>query len=463
MDNGARRWLVAAIAFGAAAFTRPAAADEIIRPCKPGTPEHTAAGKALDHLDAEIRKLAPGADPEPLKKHLGDLAAQACFRIVDLDADAKSGLALRTWWEDGGHDVAASALELAGKEPYLWIAPDMRRALTIETAPHHRLAPLLCPAYDEKCGRDTDGWRLRAEAAFERAARARHLEGNAAGPFLAEWTRDRLPTTDDCAKYAQSAPRRRQLVRFRNCLDATAERSPRFPVGRVKKPTEGWLIVSGRRGHYQFCDEVRAFDLATGSAYRVGSCSGLALMSGGAVDHRATDAARKTDRERGTVSIEEIREAAWMLLQLGEVDPSVLTSASGHALPGSIALESDGDAMEGLGLGGMSWSSGQTSLEWRVTAATRELGSGTITWPRDLNDDIEAYATELLEVAEASFTPGCPIAAPPAALTQPVKKLSVNRLDGDAKSVRDAASTLDAGWRDLLRDRCSTVRRRARR
>ena len=441
-----------AVALGAA---RPAAGD-VMRPCRPGTPEHTAAGKALDALDAEIRKLAPAADPAPLKKRLQDLGQQACFLLIDgLDPDAKSGLALRTWWEDGGHGAAASALDLGGKEPYIWVVPDVRRALTIETSPRHRLASLLCPANDETCGRDTDGWRLRAESALERATRARRLEGKGGGQFLAEWKRERPPKTEDCLPFARKAPRGRQLAQFRTCLDATAERSPRFAIGRVKKPTDGWLVVSGRRGHYQFCDELRAFDLATGSAYRVGSCSGLALMSGGGVDHRATDAARRTDRERGTVSLDEIREAAWMLLQLGEVDASVLTHAFGNALPKSIPLESDGIETLGLGLGSMEINSGQTSLQWRVTTSTRELGSGTITWPRDLNDDVEAYATELLEVAEASFTPGCPAAVPPPALAEQLRKLSANHLDTDAKSLGQAASTLDRSWRDLLRDGCA--------
>jgi len=141
----------------------------------------------------------------------------------------------------------------------------------------------------------------------------------------------------------------------------------------------------------------------------------------------------------------------------------VLLRAVGYAVPKSIALESDGHALEGIGLGGIAWNSGQTSLEWRVTAATRELGRGTLTWPRDLNDDVEAYATELLEVAEASFTPGCPTATPPAALAQQLNTLSGNRLDTDAKSLGHAASALDASWRDLLRDGCPAVTPPARR
>src|SRR5262249_15238973 len=161
------------------------------------------------------------------------------------------------------------------------------------------------------------------------------------GHLLAGWKRERPPTDDDCPAYARGAPRRRQLASFRECLDASAERSLAFPIGRVKKPTAGWLVVSGRRGHYEFCDELRAFDLATGSAYRVASCSGLALMSGGAVDHRATDAARKQDRERGMVSLDEIREAAWMLLQLGELDKDVLTYGFGQAPPKDVPLVDD--------------------------------------------------------------------------------------------------------------------------
>jgi len=152
VGDRASAWAVAAaIACGGTiAIAQPAVADDLIRPCKPGTAEHAEANKALDALDAEIHKLAPAADPVPLTKRLAALGKQGCFRIVDgLDVEAKSGLALRTWWEDGGHSVAASALELGGKEPYVWVAPDVRPALTRETAPKHRLAPLLCPAYDE--------------------------------------------------------------------------------------------------------------------------------------------------------------------------------------------------------------------------------------------------------------------------------------------------------------------------
>lgn len=102
-----------------------------------------------------------------------------------------------------------------------------------------------------------------------------------------------------------------------------------------------------------------------------------------------------------------------------------------------------------------SGSSGNTQLTWRVTTAAGDLGGGTITWPRDLNDDIEAYATELLDVAEHSFMPGCPPATPPPALTAQLTGLSANRLDTDRESLDVAASSLGNAWRELLRPRCA--------
>jgi hypothetical protein len=144
-----------------------------------------------------------------------------------------------------------------------------------------------------------------------------------------------------------------------------------------------------------------------------------------------------------------------MLLQLGELDEPVLRGGFGQAVPSGIPIESDGVRLgAGFMSASISMSSAQTQLTWRVTAA-RALGGGTITWPRDLNDDTEAYATELLEVAEASFVPGCPPAAPPAALTAQLGALSANRLDTDKNSLNQAVSSLDRAWRDLLGERCS--------
>src|SRR5262245_3835759 len=130
---GVRAVAAAIVCGGAITAARPAVADEVIRPCKPGTSAYKAARKALDDLDADIRKLEPAGDPTPLEKRLAALGENECFRIVGtLSVDAKNGLALRTWWEDGAGAVPAGALDLGAERPTIWVAPDLRRALTRE-------------------------------------------------------------------------------------------------------------------------------------------------------------------------------------------------------------------------------------------------------------------------------------------------------------------------------------------
>ena len=99
MNATAGRWAItAALAAGTFSAARQVRGDEIIRPCPPGTAAHTDAGKALEALDSDIRKLAPGADPAPLEKRIEALGEQACFRLAgDLSVAAKSGLALPAW------------------------------------------------------------------------------------------------------------------------------------------------------------------------------------------------------------------------------------------------------------------------------------------------------------------------------------------------------------------------------
>jgi hypothetical protein len=53
------------------------------------------------------------------------------------------------------------------------------------------------------------------------------------------------------------------------------------------------IVIRGRRGHYDFCDELGAYDMETGAAYVAKSCSGLHLRTDGSVDFEGTNAARK--------------------------------------------------------------------------------------------------------------------------------------------------------------------------
>ena len=124
------------------------------------------------------------------------------------------------------------------------VRPDVRRTLTRETAPRHRLAPLLCPAGDEKCGRETDGWRTRAETSLEQGAEIRRLRGD--GKELRGWRRARRPTDEDCAAFARRAPVALRFERYRSCLESTAERGPCLPDwSHTQAPTKGWLMSLG--------------------------------------------------------------------------------------------------------------------------------------------------------------------------------------------------------------------------
>ena len=110
------------------AGAQAAAARPVVRPCRPGTPAHTQAAARLEEVSAAILRLAPADDPKPAIDRLEALGQLACFAIVgELTVEAENGLALRSWWESGGQSHAASALELGGKAPLVWVRPDVRR------------------------------------------------------------------------------------------------------------------------------------------------------------------------------------------------------------------------------------------------------------------------------------------------------------------------------------------------
>jgi hypothetical protein len=212
------------------------------------------------------------------------LAGGRCFEIIEgASVEAKNGLSLRTYWQDGGFSRLRSALALGGKGKRLYFTePNVRRALTLETVPASPIAAMLCPAADEACGAETAGWELRVEALFALAAKA---------PRFRTRRQDH-----DCERVARAAPRSKQFDVWRGCLESDDDVAPRtnLPIGRTRAPRRGWFVIKGRRGHYDFCDELRAYDLATGSAYVAGSCSGLALENDGSVNGQKTDAARRS-------------------------------------------------------------------------------------------------------------------------------------------------------------------------
>ena len=223
---------------------------------------------------------------------------------------------LKRWWEDGGEDWLTSYLELPRLGPvealkrHVVVPPDARQTLHLDAGPEF-LRPLLCPLGDAACGADTRGWRARAETFLENH-RLSEWSREAKGPFG-----DRSDAAArDCDVKASADKSPGRYRRWRSCIDGRRDRRWALPLGDMKAPDTGWLLVSGRRGHYDFCDAIGAYDLATGTAYVRESCSGLALVEGGHVDEAATARSARSRGRVGRLRIENLREAAWALLMM---------------------------------------------------------------------------------------------------------------------------------------------------
>jgi hypothetical protein len=80
--------------------------------------------------------------------------------------------------------------------------------------------------------------------------------------------------------------------RWRTCLETLSLKPRKLALGSLKVPAQGWATFRGRRGHQSFCDELRAYDLATGSAYIAAVCSSQSLLPAGAVSRTQTGGAR---------------------------------------------------------------------------------------------------------------------------------------------------------------------------
>ncbi|NOU32666.1 MAG: hypothetical protein HOO96_32580, partial [Polyangiaceae bacterium] len=301
---------------------------EVVHACRLGTAEARKAQLAIDAIDAKVGALAADGDPMPIEAEIRQALRLPCLRLGIRDTPAlaaDSGYALKQWWKEGGKWWLGHYLELTiprtvNSLPSSVVAPTMRRTLTLETRRNHPLRDLLCGAQDSACATETRDWATRAAEFFKRFVPAKH------------WLADEPPSIDECSARALKAPARSRYGTWRRCLAEARPQVSRLPIGSLKAPTKGWLLLRGRRGHYVFCDEVRAYDLGTGAVYIAKSCSGLALVSDGSVDGAKTDDARKEETLVGSVPRDALREAAWMILLASEVQEDVV-EARGFALP----------------------------------------------------------------------------------------------------------------------------------
>jgi hypothetical protein len=417
----------------------------------PGSAEHRAATLALDELDARVKKLRPADDPRPVVAQIERVLATTCFRMSEVDSPdlstADSGHALAHWWNEAGgrwwmaHHLELLASRTATSAPSRVQAPTLRRTLSPETRPGHPLASLLCPVAAAgrggPCGRQTRGWEQRAERYFELFDRKRSAPGR--------------PASCEAKAVAEPTPFRYQV--WQECIRTTAHKQMRLPVGHMRAPTAGWLLLRGRRGHYVFCDEVRAYDLATGSVYGARSCSGLALTRGGGVDQRRTDRARRSRRLAGRVPLERLREAVWMTLLAGEAQPDVV-EATGHAIPREIEPRLPPRRSISIGGFSVSVSSNQTQLAWTYVVGGRAVTSGSLTWPEDYNNAARDHAVRLWQIAEAAYVQGCPPARLPATLPVGSARPGVSAVDASPAAVAAQQRALLRALGEARRQAC---------
>jgi hypothetical protein len=417
-----------------------AAADKWVQRCADGTHESQRAHADLDQLGERIDALALDGDQRPLEAALRALLASRCFRVAgdDLERDEFDGaLSLITWWKSGGRSWLSSVL---GSPRELVLPPDPRSTLAPDGKVDQPPPLVSCRAIDPDCGRETNEWAERAQAALLARARSASETDSTDDADTAAAPR----SAADCEPRARRRPAIRRYLEWRQCIRELHPTQTALPLGQMRAPARGWFVVRGRRGHYSFCDELRAYDLATGSAYVAKSCSGLALGEHGSVDRARTDAGRRREIVTGRLPVDRLREAVWMALLSTKVQHHVHIDLYRAIIPAGIAPRfPDGDR-SGFGGIGLGWvSSAQTRLGWAWLDGGRVLAKGELTWPNssDAGDD---YAVELLRVAEGGLTPGCPSAALPPARLLGDRSPGVNRLDAPAGVASIEEELMDA-------------------
>ncbi|MBX3187028.1 MAG: hypothetical protein KF819_08440 [Labilithrix sp.] len=404
--------------------------DDVIRPCLPGTPEHTAARSAFEALSARIDDLAGDGDPKPVKAELEALLETPCFRLSAGDPHdglpLSSAMSLKAWWNDGGRGWVEHYLELARARQVV-VPPTPRRALTSMGTAKHALAPLLCPPGEAgACGRETTGWALRADRALDRRARALFAETREAS----------------CAREAATAEPKDRYDGYRACLEGVAPRRAALPLGRFKAPKDGWLVIAGpqsRRG----CEEIRAYDLVTGAAWTVSRCN--------ASSHALAAGVTTTS---GRLDVAPLREAAWMIMLSSLAETRVRTRSESYEVPKEIPIQRPLLSVRGFGSsGGCGFGGHLRAWSWMRERGGSVSGqvSGVLRWPSGC-DDAEDHAAELLEIAEGAIEPGCaPAAPPPIAWTSPgpgVESAPPALFDDPAPApLRTALASVTAGRR----------------
>lgn len=378
--------------------------------------------------------------------------------------------ALTELWQRGlGASLSAStgALYARAGRVYFLIPPE--DAAPLSASQRRALAPWICADGDARCGH-AGSYVTRAEQAFDVAE---SLALSRSGGLLRDYGNDDpMPggitnfANRDHPCYPPAAQGEDDVVASRTsfeavaiCAASEAPRTFRYPRGvHLRGPERGWLMLRGRRGHYVFADEVRAYDLATGAAYVARSESGL-VLNGPSVDFDAVDKQRKPSVFTGSVVIDQVRELAFVLATGSAVRPErreiqvvpirdelpiTFTAGRGAAAPFDVPEAKW-------------WMSSQTSIAYELVDDGVILASGSLTWP-DSWQAVESYADRLVEVLEAGLVRGCAPARLPPGMARG-RQGAIHPIDADPRAQADVFETMASALDGLGKNVCPTAKR----
>ncbi|APR77031.1 Hypothetical protein A7982_02378 [Minicystis rosea] len=391
--------------------------------------------------DAMEKSAVDEASAKALRDRTVRLLGSRCFGggslMPNLDLDqlrAARGVQFKAWWREHGDLFVRDALTHANA---LHFTPSLPKVLSFETlAAGDPLRSIVCPS-DAVCDPLAEGSILDLGREIERVA----------GPHVSGKSRiSDNAAIEACAREKPQKPDGDPLLAYQACVSLLAFQRTVLPAGHYRSP-RGWLVLRGRRGHYDFCDEIRAYHLPTGSAYIASRCSGLVLRDNGQVDHGATGQKSRLQARTGTLSVDALRRLALLLWLEGSMVEDFQPYAE-FPLPEGIAMPEPGDGFStGVAVGGWA-SSAQTSISFTLVDGGQVLRAGAFTWPSS-SDTGDQIADDLVVAAETTFQPGCPPVALPAALAQARSFGGVSALDASAASLRESAEALSQAMAGL--------------
>ena len=413
--------------------------------------EQQAALDETKEIAGLVSKLPPDASAaDVVTGRMTRLFSSPCYmhgtlaRSLDTtELMAARAWAVAEWWDSGGQEFLRDALQNAN---VVHFAPSIPRMIASELLPaSDPMRAILCPSFSAACDPVAQGTALDVGRELMRVGllQERARRDDSAG--------DGMGSPEACARSVRKEPPAERLARYAACVEKLVPQLPALPEARYRSP-KGWLVLRGRRGHYSFCDEARAYDLETGTAYVASRCGGLVLGAGGAVNQGATRGTGTMKTQVGTLSVDALRRLALALWLKDKLDKDARPYAT-FPVPATVPMP-DPDELSTFGFGsGSGWGhSGQTSIQFEINDGKSTVLSGTFVWP-DAFSAGDQMADDLVVSAETTFREGCPKVALPAGIS-PAKTLGgVSRIDASPDTLRKNADDLSAAFAELRKTR----------